>query len=143
VLAIDEVKLHLCAFWIQVHDLPLQYMTTRNAIKIGKRIGKVLELDNNNSTELICRKFIRFKIEINTSLLLALGFYMPCDRAKPRWISFQYERLDDYCTSCGLISHKSALCPTPTQLNPPGKYEKSLRAPSYVRESLYGLKGAA
>jgi hypothetical protein len=28
VLSIDEVQLHLCAFWIQVHGLPLQYMTT-------------------------------------------------------------------------------------------------------------------
>ena len=36
-LAIDEVKLHLCTFWIQVHDIPLQLMTIQNTIKIGKR----------------------------------------------------------------------------------------------------------
>jgi hypothetical protein len=134
-LAIDEVKLHLCAFWIQVHDLPLQYMTTRNAIKIGKGIGKILELDTN-STGLIFRKFIRFKIEINTSQPLASGFFMPSHGDKPRWISFQYERLDNYCSSCGLIGHKSALCPAPAQLIPPGKYDRSLRAPSYVSPRL-------
>ena len=49
VLAIDEVKLHLCAFWIQVHDLPLQDMTTQNAITIGKGIVKILGLDNNST----------------------------------------------------------------------------------------------
>lgn len=49
-LAIDEVKLQLCRFWVQVHNLPHQYMTTKNAIKIGKGIGKILELDNNNSS---------------------------------------------------------------------------------------------
>jgi hypothetical protein len=53
-LAIDEVKLQFCAFWVQVHDLPRQFMTTKNAIKIGKGIGKILELDNNNSFGLIC-----------------------------------------------------------------------------------------
>jgi hypothetical protein len=110
-------------------------MTTRNAMKIGKGIGKILELDNN-STGLICCKVIRFKIEINTSKPLASGFYLPTDGTKPRWISFQYERLDDYCTSCGLIGHKSALCPTLVQLDPLEKYEKSLRAPSYVSPRL-------
>jgi hypothetical protein len=135
VLAIDEVKLHLCAFWIQVNDIPLQYMTTQNAIKIGKGIGKILELDNN-STGFICCKFICFKIEINTSLPLASGFHMPSAGAKLRWISFQYERLDEYYTSCGLIGHKTTLYPAPIQLDPPEKYEKPLRAPSYVSPRL-------
>jgi hypothetical protein len=31
-LAIDEVKLQFCAFWVQIHDLPRQFMTTKNAI---------------------------------------------------------------------------------------------------------------
>jgi hypothetical protein len=78
-LSIDEVKLNLCAFWIQVHGLPLQYMTTLNAIRIGKKLRKILELDNDNSEGLICRQFIQFKIEIDTSLPLALGFYLDCD----------------------------------------------------------------
>ena len=83
-LAIDEVKLQFCAFWVQVYDLPRKFMTTKNAIKIGMGIGKIMELDNNNSSALISRQFIRFKIEINTSLPLALGFYMPCDGSEPR-----------------------------------------------------------
>jgi hypothetical protein len=48
-------------------------MTIKNAIKISKGIGKILEFDNNNSSRLICRQFIRFKIEINTSKPLAPG----------------------------------------------------------------------
>jgi hypothetical protein len=110
-------------------------MTTQNSIRIRKGIGKILELDNN-FIGLICRKFIRFKIEINKSLPLALGFYMPSSREKPCWISFQYERLDEYCTSCGLIGHKKAFCPTPLQFDPLDKYERSLRAPSYVSPHL-------
>jgi hypothetical protein len=123
--------LHLCVFWIQVHGLPVQYMTTLNAIHIGKGIGKILELDNDNSTGLICRQFIRFKIEINTSLLLASGFNMVCEREDTRWISFLYERLDDYCTSCGLIGHKSGFCPSLASSVSPEKYKRFLKAPPY------------
>jgi hypothetical protein len=72
-------------------------MTTKNAIKIGKGIGKILELDNNSS-RLISRQFIHFKIEINTSLPLASGFYMPYARSEPCWIAFKYKRLYKYCT---------------------------------------------
>jgi hypothetical protein len=95
-LAIEELKLHFSALWIQVHKLPLQFMTTKNAIKIGKGIGKILELDNNNSFGLICHQFIRFRIKINTSKPLAPGFYMSCTGEEPHWIAFKYERLDEY-----------------------------------------------
>ena len=99
-------------------------MTTKNAIKIGKGIGKIMELDNNNTFGLICRQFIPFKIEINT--LLALEFNMPCAGMEPRWIAFKYERLDDYCTLCGLLDHKKGVCPAPKKLIPSEKYDKPL-----------------
>ena len=135
-LAIDEVKLQLCAFWVQVHDLPRQFMTTTNAIHIGKGLGKILELDQNSSLELISRPFIRFKIELNTSLPLASGFFMLCEGTKPRWIAFKYERLDEYCSSCGLIGHVKKFCTAPPEQVTPDKYKKSLRAAPYVRPRL-------
>jgi hypothetical protein len=46
-------------------------MTIKNAIRIGKGIGKFLELDTNNS-----RQFLRFKVDVNTSQPLAPGFYI-------------------------------------------------------------------
>ena len=98
---------------MQVHNLPHQFMTTKNAIRIGKGLGKILKLDNNNSSGLICRQFIHFKIEINTFLPLALGFNMSCSGTEPSWIAFKYKGLDDYCTLCGLIGHKKGVCPTP------------------------------
>ena len=110
-------------------------MTTTNAIRIGK-IGKVLELDNNNSSGIISCPFIQFKIEINISLPLTSGFYMPCEGLKPRWISFKYERLDEYCSSCGLIGDVKKFCPTPQELATPDKYKKSLHMPPYVHPRL-------
>jgi hypothetical protein len=51
-------------------------MTVKNAIKMGKGIGEFLELDNSFSGALICRQFIRFKIDVNTSKPLVPGFYI-------------------------------------------------------------------
>jgi hypothetical protein len=130
-LSIDEVKLNLCAFWIQIHGLPLQYMTTLNAIRIGKKLGNILELETDNTDELICRQFIRLKVEIDTTKPLASGFNLDCGDEQRR-ISILYERLDDYCSSCGLIGHKSGFCPSPSSSVTPEKYRKTLRAPPYV-----------
>jgi hypothetical protein len=111
-------------------------MTTKNAIRIGKTIGDILELDNNNSSGIISRPFIRMKIELNTSHPLASGFYMPCEGTKPRWIGFQYEHLDEYCSLCGLIGHVQKFCSAPPAKRTPEKYMFSLRAPPYVRPCL-------
>jgi hypothetical protein len=95
-----------------------------------------MELENDNLDGLICRQFIRIKIEIDTTLPLASGFYLDCDADEKHWIFFLYERLDDYCSSCGLIGHKSGFCPSPTSSVTPEKYMKSLRAPPYATPRL-------
>jgi hypothetical protein len=81
---------------------------------------------------IISHQFIHFKIEINTSLPLAPGFYMPYNRSEPHWIMFKYKRLDNYCTNCGLIGHKKGVCPAPQKLFPFEKYKKSLKTLAYV-----------
>jgi hypothetical protein len=95
-----------------------------------------LELDNYNSSGIISRPFIRLKIEINTSLPLASGFFMPCEGSKPRWIAFKYEHLDEYCSTCGLIGHIKKFCSAPPAKRTPEKYKFCLRAAPYVRPSL-------
>jgi hypothetical protein len=135
-LAIDEVKLQFCAFWVQVHEISRQFMTTKNAIRIGKSIGNILKLDNNISSGIISRPFLRFKIDINTSLPLASGFYMPCEGTKPRWIAFKYKHLDEYCSSCGLIGHVKKFYHVPPEKATPEKYKWFLRAAPYVRLTL-------
>jgi hypothetical protein len=129
-LAIDEVKLHYCPFWVQVHNLPYQCMTVKNAIKMGKGIGEFMELDNNFSGDLISRQYIRFRVDVNTSKPLVPGYYLKRPGLDDHWIAFKYERLDDYCVVCGLIGHKKGSCPAPPSLVPPGKYDISLKPSS-------------
>jgi hypothetical protein len=121
-LALAEVKL------TQVHGLPRHNMTPRNAIMIGKGLGSLLEVENLDTAGLICRQFLRIKVDINTALPLNPGFHLPRPGREPFWISFRYERLGDYCTICGLIGHKRPNCPSPPQNVPHVLYNIPLQA---------------
>jgi hypothetical protein len=62
-LAINEIHLHLCSFWVQVHGLPRQNMAIVNSVKIAQRLGKILAMDDLDNTRLICQPFLRFRVE--------------------------------------------------------------------------------
>ena len=106
----------------------MQNMTTRNAICIGKAMGSVLEVENCDTKGIICRQYLRVKEELNTSLPLIPGFHIPRNGKESIVVSFEYERLADYCTLCGLIGHKRFSCPSPPQPVQLVNYDTSLRA---------------
>jgi hypothetical protein len=106
-LTLEEIELHICPFLVQLHGLPMQNMTTQNAIRIGKAIGSVFEVENCDNKGIICRQYLQVKVELNTSLPLIPRFHIPRNDKESLWVSFKYERLADYCTLCGLIGHKN------------------------------------
>jgi hypothetical protein len=106
-LSIDEVDLSSCAFWVQVHGLPLQNLTAVNAIKIGKFLGiEVLNVENGDLEGIIAHHHLRIRVLINVLQPLIPGFSLPRLDLPSIWIRFQYERLADYCVYCGLIGHR-------------------------------------
>jgi len=131
-LALDEVNLNLCSFWVQVHGLPCQNMAAVNAVIIAQRLGKFLAVDHHDAKGLICQPFLRFRVELDTSQPLLSGFHLPRTGRDPLWISFRYERLGDYCTLCGLIGHKRSQCIQPSHRHCPDKYRIPLQTFSLV-----------
>jgi len=127
-LAIAEMELTHCPFWIQIHGLPRQNMMIKNAVMIGKGLGNLLNVDNLNSPGIVCRPFLRVQVGINTSKSLILGFNLPCEGRDPLCFRFRYEQLGDYCTLCGLIGHKRLGCPQPESPFPLAKYSLPLYA---------------
>jgi hypothetical protein len=137
-LALDEVNLSLCSFWVQVHGLPGQNMAAVNAVIIAQRLGKILAVDHHDTKGLICQPFLRFRVELDATQPLLPGFHLPRSGNEPLWISFRYERLGDYCTLCGLIGHKRNQCNQPTARHAPEKYKIPLQT-----FSLVGLRPAS
>jgi hypothetical protein len=131
-LALDEVNLNLCSFWVQVHGLPCQNMAAVNAVIIAQRLGKILAVDHHDAKGLICQPFLRFRVELDSSQPLLSGFHLPRSGRDPLWISFCYERLGDYCMLCGLIGHKRNQCTQPPHRQTPDKYRIPLQTFSLV-----------
>jgi hypothetical protein len=88
----------------------LQNVTAINAIKIGKTLGPLLEVENGEVPGIIGLHHLRIKVEIDTSKPLVPGFHFPRLGCDPIWVCFLYERLVDYCILYDLIGHKKNGC---------------------------------
>ena len=63
-LAIEDMDFSSIQLWIQVHDLPIEYMSKENAEKIGALVGEVLDVDFIGDGKICMSKFLRVKVEI-------------------------------------------------------------------------------
>jgi hypothetical protein len=122
-----EITTQKFPFWIQIHGLPLENMSLRNAIAIGKGVGNLLKVDDAAAQPSPkFKSYLRILTEIDVHAPLKLGFLFHRENGEQAWVSLKYERLDIYCTSCGCIGHKKANCCAPKEACIPGKYAISL-----------------
>lgn len=89
-------------FWIQIHYLPLQFMSKENAFKIGS-----CEDITRKST--MGMKFMILQVEIDISKPFSTRFFQEIGKGKT-WIQFCYERMGDFCYNCGVIGHLKNSC---------------------------------
>lgn len=111
-VAISEVEFNTCPLWVQIHGLLVEKMNRANAITIGQRFQKLLAIELSPDGILLGRSFLRVRVEINLSQLLPEGFCLRKKLAqmKDLWISYKYEKLSDFCYSCGRIGHDNRGC---------------------------------
>jgi hypothetical protein len=107
-------------------------MTTKIAISIGKGLGKLIKVEDSRSDKLTFRSFLRLLVEINVCNPLKPGFSFRRDGGESLWIFLKYERLDIYCTSCGIIGHKSDHCMAPPEERFPGNFLVSLHVSIFL-----------
>ena len=62
-------------FWVQVHNLPIEYISKENAQNIGAILGKVLEVDFSSDGLVCMSRFLRVKVEFEVSKSLKSGFF--------------------------------------------------------------------
>jgi hypothetical protein len=126
-VTMGEVSLNLSPFWIQIHGFPLANLTLKNAVAIGKGMGSLIQVEDSSGANKTFRSFLRILVKINVHDPLKLGFLYCQDDGEQFQISFKYERLDIYCTSCGRIGHKNQSCLAPLAEIVPRKYAISLK----------------
>lgn len=109
-MALKEIEFKFCSFWIQMHDVPFKYMTVETAREIGETVGPIIK--PGDDSELKGWTFLRVRVKIDTTHPLCRGRKVTFEEGLERWISFQYERLSNFCFWCGMLSHDDKECET-------------------------------
>lgn len=110
--AVADVVFTHCQFWIQIHGLPVDKMNRANAELMGRRFGRLLAVENSIDGILLGRSFLRVRAEVKLDDPLPKGFFLrrKSGCGSNLWISYKYEKLIDYCYTCGRIGHENKNC---------------------------------
>lgn len=103
----SEMAMNTAEFWTRVYDLPLKLRTDATAKKLGDTIGKFVEVDTKDGNRM--GKFLRVKAEIDLMKPLKRGTVIKF-QGKSLRVFFKYERLPNFCYTCGRIGHQIKDC---------------------------------
>ncbi|XP_050229323.1 uncharacterized protein LOC126678468 [Mercurialis annua] len=97
-----------CPIWVRIYDLPLNCRGKAAVEKIGSKIGKVEERDDDSGGD--WNRYSRIRVVIDTNKPLMRGMTAINPLGEKVWISFKYERVHNYCYWCGMLDHVEAEC---------------------------------
>ncbi|XP_042972825.1 uncharacterized protein LOC122304632 [Carya illinoinensis] len=95
-------------FWMQIHNLPLSCMSEEWGNRIGKTVGKVVDVDTQEDGTGWGR-WLRVKVEIKLRKQIARGRFISVQNAK-HWVLFRYESLPKICFQCSWLLHDDQGC---------------------------------
>lgn len=103
----SQIMFDRVPFWIRIYDIPLGAMTTETAEAIGKVFGGIEEVDEDDL--IICPQFLRIRVQINILKPLRRGMILVVE-GKRIWVELKYERLPNFCYTCGCTGHTEMDC---------------------------------
>ncbi|KAL3646892.1 hypothetical protein CASFOL_009436 [Castilleja foliolosa] len=115
--SLPEVNLNKTVFWIHAIGVPVSYTNMRSAMVIGDEIGKFIKTDLSMMNQK-WKKSILILVEIDIQKPLQSMLSLPCSGRPRLLVEIRYERLVDFCYSCGFLGHKLANCLKPIEGEP-------------------------
>lgn len=85
-------------------------MILETAIEIGETIGTISP--SEHPKEMVRGDFLRVRMEVDVSKPLCRGRKIAINTNNIIWISFNYEKLPNFCYWCGKVSHADKECDT-------------------------------
>ena len=132
-MALAELDFSTVEFWVQAHGLPLGKMNRSFVDVLAAKLGRLIETDCIGDGIQLNRSFLRFRVAINIKHPLVPGFMFQRDGLAALWIEFKYERLSNFCYSCGRIGHDEDSCKYKDDTVNTGDYGPWLRATGIKR----------
>lgn len=108
-LILTQHQVTECPIWVQIWGLPLEHLSTANAVNIGSLIGHPLNVDFSDQGIRNLR-YLRVQVNIDPHAPLLMGFYVHLDNNRKVWVQFRYERVFRICHKCGCIGHIKKDC---------------------------------
>ena len=132
-----SMSFNMMMLWVQVHDIPFQYMTTKVAEKLCDIIGEVVKSIGAKTEEGSYFMLVRVKVHIAEPL--CRGRLITLENDKKTWVVFKYERLPNFCFWCGRLSHGDRDCSLWLQSKGTPKEEDRQFGPSLRAAPPYNL----
>ncbi|XP_031091105.1 uncharacterized protein LOC115996104 [Ipomoea triloba] len=104
-----NVALTHAEFWVQVHNLPMGFMSVRVAEAVGNYVGRFVAADHNNFGG-SWKTFMHVRVEIDVGKPLKRKMKLKKQGGEWFWLDFKYERLPSFCFLCGLLGHTDRFC---------------------------------
>ncbi|XP_019184789.1 PREDICTED: uncharacterized protein LOC109179748 [Ipomoea nil] len=104
-----DVELNVAEFWVQVHNLPLGFMSARVAEAVGNHIGCFVKADQRNFDG-PWKTFMRVRVALNVGKPLKRKMKIKKPRGEWYWVEFKYERLPTFFFECGVLGHSERFC---------------------------------
>lgn len=120
-MSMKEIIFSRVQFWVQVHELPLDFISVKSAEKILNEMGEVLEIEDPMVEGKLIRPFIRARVVVNIHQALFTGCWVPRRNLPKVWVFIRYERLQDLCFNCGIIGHEQKTCQNEKVVSSMGK----------------------
>ncbi|XP_075665270.1 uncharacterized protein LOC142634918 [Castanea sativa] len=108
-VSINNLTFDRASFWVQVHDIPIRYMSREVAKSICDSVGVICH--SIGGVEQDGGSFMRVKVTLDISLPLCRGRLITLENGNKHWVSFKYERLPNLCYWCGQLDHNDRDCP--------------------------------
>ncbi|KAI8004486.1 Uncharacterized protein LOK49_LG08G03075 [Camellia lanceoleosa] len=107
----EELDFSWCQFWVQVHGLPIQKLTKQNGAILGHKIGRLVRVEAHTEGLLFYRSFLRIRVATDTHQPLPRGLWLQRGLGiDDLWLTFNYEKLSNFCYDCGRLGHESNSC---------------------------------
>ncbi|KAG6519595.1 hypothetical protein ZIOFF_023089 [Zingiber officinale] len=95
------------SFWVQCHNIPVEFMNANVMHHIGSQLGDIEEIDSGEGGNFIGR-FARVRISLNITTPLLKGVSVGVGEGIENVMAlFVYERLPDFCYACGRVGHNA------------------------------------
>ena len=98
------VPLDSLDFWVQIHNLPVGFMSTQVGKQFGDFVGKFIQYDETNATR-FGASYMQVKVQINVSQPMKCWKKILLSKGSSSQVLFKYECLGLFCFLCGKLGH--------------------------------------